>query len=60
MKIKVKVLYEQNYKNDETFDKAIEGWEERGWIVADSVYSFSENLNAVILYKDISEVGSPK
>ena len=53
MRIKVKVLYDEKYKSDEHIEKAIERWQDKGWKVADAVYSFKENNNAVILYKEM-------
>ena len=50
MKIKVKVIYERNYKNGDTFDVAIDRWCDKGWLCADVVNSFKENTNAAILY----------
>jgi len=51
MKVKTKVLYEADYKDGDSFDEALERWVEKGWTVADTVYSFVDNMNAGIIYK---------
>jgi len=57
MLVKTKVLYEAKYKDGDKFDEALERWESKGWTVADVCYSFKENQNTAILYKE--EVSQP-
>jgi len=54
MRIKTKVLYESKYKDGEAFDKAIDRWESKGWILTEVVNSFTENLNAAIIYREVT------
>lgn len=35
MRIKIKVLYDDKYKDDDAFNAAIERWQGKGWILAD-------------------------
>jgi len=35
MRIKIKLLYNDRYKDDDAFDTAIERWKEKGWELAD-------------------------
>lgn len=51
MRLEIKVLYEEKYKDSDKFDEALERWENKGWQVADTVYSLEENTNAAIIYK---------
>jgi len=53
MMIKIKVLYEKNYKNGDKFDEAVERWQTKGWIFADMVNDLPENTNAAILYRKL-------
>lgn len=40
MEIKVKLLNIKRYKNDDTFEAAIDRWQEKGWILADVAQDF--------------------
>lgn len=40
MNIKIKLLLDSRYKNSDTFDAAIERWQERGWRLADVAQDF--------------------
>ena len=53
LKIKVKVLYDYKYKNDDAYEKAIERWDAKGWVVADVAQDFVNcgDQAATIIYK---------
>lgn len=48
MEIKVKLLNSGRYKNDETFDAAIERWQEKGWKLADVAQDGSDNYEGAV------------
>lgn len=53
MEIKIKLLNDKRYKNDDTFEAAIERWQEKGWHLADVAQDWPDhNSDAVaILWK---------
>lgn len=58
MKIKIKLLNDKRYKNDETFEAAIERWAEKGWHFAAVAQDFKKYGNdaVAILWRPTEEV----
>lgn len=46
MRIKIKVIYDDKYKDYDAFDAAIERWQEKGWILADTAQDFKNHGDA--------------
>ena len=40
IRIKTKVLYSDRYRDGDTFEAALERWQEKGWKVADVAQDF--------------------
>ena len=55
MEIKIKLLNDKRYKDCDTFDAAIDRWQNKGWQLADVVQDFENHgYDAVaILWKPI-------
>lgn len=55
MRIKIKILYDDKYKDANHFDAAIDRWQEKGWYLADVAQDYPEHGDdaAAILWKPI-------
>jgi len=55
MRIKVKILYSDRYKDEDTFADAIERWQLKGWHLADTAQDFAQygNDGAAILWRAV-------
>lgn len=56
MRIKIKVIYDDNYKDDDAFDAAIDRWLEKGWELLDVVQDFNNysDNNAAIFWRPVA------
>ena len=62
IRIKIKVLYSDRYKDEDTFDAAIERWQEKGWHLADVAQDFEHCGDAAgaILWRTDFEICNPE
>ena len=55
MEIKVKLLNDKRYKDYDTFEAAIERWQEKGWVLADVAQDIENHFDdaVAILWRSI-------